>query len=109
MTYAVSLIEKAASDDGKVVCNTPESAVVLGLMKRQNEFTPVEILKGKTDTEYVIGFVDEGNCRLVLLFRHRMPLEQWWLKLRPLLRILAKHESVYISDFIESGVDEVDQ
>jgi 6-phosphofructokinase 1 len=43
------------------------------------------------------------------LFRHRMPLEQWWLKLRPLLRILAKHESVYIGDFIESGVDDVDQ
>ena len=43
------------------------------------------------------------------LFRHRMPLEQWWLKLRPLLRILAKHESVYVSDFIESNVDEVDQ
>ncbi len=43
------------------------------------------------------------------LFRHRMPLEQWWLKLRPLLRILAKHESVYVSDFVESNVDEVDQ
>ena len=42
-------------------------------------------------------------------FRHRMPLEQWWLKLRPLLRILAKHESVYVSDFVESNVDEVDQ
>jgi len=40
-----------ATDDGKVVCNTPESAVVLGLIKRQNEFTPVEILKSKTDIE----------------------------------------------------------
>ncbi|CAF1369610.1 unnamed protein product [Adineta steineri] len=91
VTYAVSLIEKVATPDGKVVCNTPESAVVLGLLKRQSEFTPVEILKPKTDLE------------------HRMPLEQWWLKLRPLLRILAKHESVYIGDFVESGVDEVDE
>jgi 6-phosphofructokinase 1 len=46
---------------------------------------------------------------LFFSFRHRMPLEQWWLKLRPLLRILAKHESVYIGDAVESGVDEVDQ
>ncbi|CAF3500667.1 unnamed protein product [Rotaria socialis] len=90
VTYAVSLIEKAATEDGKVTCNTAESAVVLGLIKRQNEFTPVEILKANTDTE------------------HRMPLEQWWLKLRPLLRILAKHESVYIGDFVETGLEDVD-
>ncbi|CAF2086395.1 unnamed protein product [Rotaria magnacalcarata] len=90
VTYAVSLIEKAATEDGKVICNTAESAVVLGLIKRQNEFTPVEILKANTDTE------------------HRMPLEQWWLKLRPLLRILAKHESVYIGDFVETGLEDVD-
>ncbi|CAF1574620.1 unnamed protein product, partial [Didymodactylos carnosus] len=89
VTYAVSLMEDVATKDGKVVCNTPASAVVLGLMKRQNVFTPVEVLKGRTD------------------FEHRMPVEQWWLKLRPLLRILAKHESVYISDFIESSIDDV--
>jgi len=46
------LIEKSAIANGKVVCNTPESAVVLGLIKRQNEFTPVDYLKTKTDMEY---------------------------------------------------------
>ncbi|CAF0725208.1 unnamed protein product [Rotaria sp. Silwood1] len=91
ISYVVSLFEKSSTGDGKVVSNTAESAVVLGLIKRQNEFTSIEILKTKTDTE------------------HRMPLEQWWLKLRPLLRILAKHESVYISDLVESGVDDIDQ
>jgi len=90
VTYAVQLIEKAATADGKVICDKPDSAVVLGLIKRQSEFTPVESLKAKTDIE------------------HRMPLEQWWLKLRPLLRILAKHESVYIGDYVESGVEELD-
>lgn len=25
----------------------------------------------------------------------RIPKEQWWLKLRPLLRILSKHDSAY--------------
>ena len=24
--------------------------------------------------------------------RHRIPKEQWWLKLRPILKILAKYE-----------------
>ncbi|CAF3365741.1 unnamed protein product [Rotaria socialis] len=91
VSYVVSLIEKSATGDGKVICNTAESAVVLGLLKRQNEFTPIEILKTKTDME------------------HRMPLEQWWLKLRPLLRILAKHETVYVGEVVESNIDEVDQ
>jgi hypothetical protein len=26
------------------------------------------------------------------LCRHRIPKEQWWLKLRPILKILAKYE-----------------
>jgi 6-phosphofructokinase 1 len=35
-------------------------------------------------------------CSLTIFFpRHRIPKNQWWLKLRPLLRILAKHESAY--------------
>lgn len=29
------------------------------------------------------------------IFRQRIPREQWWLKLRPLLRILSKHDSAY--------------
>lgn len=31
--------------------------------------------------------------------RHRIPKEQWWLKLRPLMKILAKYEASYeVSD-----------
>lgn len=33
-------------------------------------------------------------------FRHRIPKHQWWLKLRPLLRILAKHDSSYETESI---------
>ena len=29
-------------------------------------------------------------------FEHRLPKEQWWLKVRPLLRILAQHEELAI-------------
>ena len=28
-----------------------------------------------------------------VVFRHRLPLDQWWLKLRPLIKVLAKHKS----------------
>ena len=54
MTYAVSLIERVATDDGKVICESADSAVVIGLIKRQHEFTPVDSLKSKTDLEYVL-------------------------------------------------------
>ena len=38
-------------------------------------------------------------------------MKQWWMKLRPLLRILAKHsESAYLSDITEviTGIDETE-
>ena len=40
--------------------------------------------------------------------RHRIPLDNWWLKLRPLLRILAKHESVYEVTSVVAVAKEVD-
>lgn len=36
----------------------------------------------------------------------RIPKEQWWLKVRPLLRILAHHESVYMSEIVKNESDE---
>lgn len=41
---------------------------------------------------------------LVLVFcllSHRIPKEQWWLKLRPLMKILAKYKTSY--DVSDSG------
>ncbi|XP_041975430.1 ATP-dependent 6-phosphofructokinase isoform X1 [Aricia agestis] len=55
----------------------PDSACLLGIVKRQYRFTPLEELKGQTN------------------FAQRIPKQQWWMKLRPLLRILAKHDSTY--------------
>ncbi|KAM3967551.1 ATP-dependent 6-phosphofructokinase isoform 2-T2 [Aphomia sociella] len=57
--------------------NTPDSACLLGVVKRQYKFTPLEDLKLQTN------------------FAQRIPRQQWWMKLRPLLRILAKHDSTY--------------
>ncbi|KRY28981.1 6-phosphofructokinase [Trichinella spiralis] len=63
--------------DGRVFTNTPDSAVLLGIQARRSQATPIQEIKKKSD------------------FVHRLPTEQWWLKLRPLLRILAKHDSIY--------------
>ncbi|VDM50353.1 unnamed protein product [Toxocara canis] len=51
------------------------TATLLGVIGRHECFTPVEELADEAD------------------FPHRLPLEQWWMKLRPLLRILAKHDT----------------
>jgi 6-phosphofructokinase 1 len=37
--------------DGGVYINTPESAVMMGVIRRQYRLTPLEALKGDTDFE----------------------------------------------------------
>uniref|UniRef100_H9FVT2 ATP-dependent 6-phosphofructokinase n=1 Tax=Macaca mulatta TaxID=9544 RepID=H9FVT2_MACMU len=60
---------------------TDDSVCVLGISKRNVIFQPVAELKQQTD------------------FEHRIPKEQWWLKLRFLMKILAKYKASYnISD-----------
>uniref|UniRef100_F6PZE7 ATP-dependent 6-phosphofructokinase n=1 Tax=Ciona intestinalis TaxID=7719 RepID=F6PZE7_CIOIN len=60
--------------DGKVVCNSQDSVVLLGMRRRQMLFQPVEDLKADTD------------------FKHRIPNQQWWMQIRPLLRIMAHYQ-----------------
>ncbi|KAG0709937.1 ATP-dependent 6-phosphofructokinase [Chionoecetes opilio] len=67
-------------EDGSVFCQTSDTAALLGLQRRSYTFQPVIDLKERTDWE------------------RRIPKEQWWLKLRPLLRILAKHEGAYFEE-----------
>lgn len=68
--------------------STPQSAVMLGIVRRQYRFTPIQELKLYTD------------------FKHRIPVQQWWLNVRPLLRILAKHESTYVEEGMTVEIDE---
>lgn len=87
------LIEQITANqlpDGTVHCTSPDSIVLLGIVKRFYTFTPIHQLKVETD------------------FKHRIPKHQWWLKLRPLLRILAKHDSVYEEEGIVVADDELD-
>ncbi|XP_056337325.1 ATP-dependent 6-phosphofructokinase, platelet type isoform X2 [Danio aesculapii] len=69
--------------DGRVFANTEDSACLLGMRRRALLFQPVVQLKDETD------------------FVHRIPKEQWWLRLRPLMKILAKYKTSY--DVSDSG------
>ncbi|KAK3743342.1 hypothetical protein QZH41_013914 [Actinostola sp. cb2023] len=75
--WLLDTIKKYKSEDGSINADTPETACVLGIKKAANPFTPVQQLKEETD------------------FEHRLPKKQWWLDIRPLMRILAKHRQVY--------------
>ncbi|KAJ8388128.1 hypothetical protein AAFF_G00146190 [Aldrovandia affinis] len=68
---------------GRVFANTEDTACLLGMRRRALIFQPVVQLKDETD------------------FVHRIPKEQWWLKLRPLMKILAKYKTSY--DVSDSG------
>ncbi|XP_032802366.1 ATP-dependent 6-phosphofructokinase, platelet type isoform X7 [Petromyzon marinus] len=66
---------------GHVFANSDDSACLLGMRRRALEFQPLVTLKSETD------------------FEHRIPKEQWWLKMRAVLKILAKYKASYdISD-----------
>ncbi|XP_063076122.1 ATP-dependent 6-phosphofructokinase, platelet type-like [Engraulis encrasicolus] len=76
---AMQWISKRLQDfyhEGRVYANTEDSACLLGMRRRAMTFQPVTQLKDETD------------------FVHRIPRDQWWLKLRPLMKILAKYKAV---------------
>ncbi|XP_029698857.1 ATP-dependent 6-phosphofructokinase, platelet type isoform X2 [Takifugu rubripes] len=75
--------ETFRQDEGRVFANSEDSCCLLGMRRRALVFQPVVQLKGETD------------------FIHRIPKEQWWLKLRPLMKILAKYKTSY--DVSDSG------
>ena len=63
------------------------TAVVVGLIKNKFEFTDVRTLK-EVNTD----------------FEHRIPLDQWWIRLRALNKIMNKHEALYVSEIQPSGL-----
>uniref|UniRef100_A0AAQ5ZAB4 ATP-dependent 6-phosphofructokinase n=1 Tax=Amphiprion ocellaris TaxID=80972 RepID=A0AAQ5ZAB4_AMPOC len=60
---------------GRIFANSSDSACVLGMKKRSLVFQPLAELAEQTD------------------FEHRIPKIQWWLRLRPILKILAKYKT----------------
>jgi len=84
----IQQIEANKKPDGTVFTKDPSTATLLGVIKQRSHFTPVQELRNQAD------------------FKHRVPYENWWLKLRSLLRILAKHESTYESEGISETFEE---
>ncbi|KAK5860416.1 hypothetical protein PBY51_021894 [Eleginops maclovinus] len=83
---AVQWISRTLKDSykgGQVFANSEDTACLLGMRRRAMVFQPVSQLRDETD------------------FVHRIPKEQWWLKLRPLMKILAKYKTSY--DVSDSG------
>ncbi|XP_030370642.1 ATP-dependent 6-phosphofructokinase isoform X2 [Scaptodrosophila lebanonensis] len=74
--------------NGVINCKSPDTATLLGIVSRQYRFTPLVDLIGETN------------------FDQRIPKKQWWLRLRPLLRILAKHDSAYEEEGMYITVEE---
>ncbi|XP_030044595.1 ATP-dependent 6-phosphofructokinase, platelet type-like [Microcaecilia unicolor] len=77
------LKENYRQDEGRVFANAEDTVCLLGMHRRNLHFQPVVQLKAETD------------------FEHRIPKEQWWLKMRPLMKILAKYKTSY--DVSDSG------
>lgn len=74
LKYIVDLLE--SSGDGSFT--ESNTAVVCGILRNKMAFTAVHSLK------------ENGTD-----FTYRIPLNQWWIKLRPLTGIMAKHEALY--------------
>ncbi|CAM9297384.1 ATP-dependent 6-phosphofructokinase, platelet type-like [Lethenteron reissneri] len=74
---------------GRVFANSDDSVCLLGMQRRAIVFQPVNSLKERTD------------------FERRIPAEQWWLKLRPMLKILAKYRTSYDISDLEGHLEHV--
>ncbi|ULT80557.1 hypothetical protein L5515_016737 [Caenorhabditis briggsae] len=90
LEFLLIQLKENLTGDNKVIAKTPHTATLLGLKGRKVVFTPVQDLKKETD------------------FEHRLPTEQWWLALRPLLRVLARHRSTVESSAVLESVQEED-
>lgn len=86
---AVEFLVKQASantqSDDSVYTDKDDTVVLCGIRQRHMVFTPIKSLVPEVSFEF------------------RLPKNQWWLSLRPLLRILAKHESTYEAEAVDAA------
>ncbi|CAF1008715.1 unnamed protein product [Brachionus calyciflorus] len=86
----VEILNKATEGlpvNERINVSDPNSSVVVGIRRNQIVYTSVFDLLEETD------------------FEHRLPKKQWWLNMRPLIRILGKHEAVYKSEVMTKDED----
>jgi 6-phosphofructokinase 1 len=78
--YLMGQLEKSTTESGSVVTADPCSVCVLGLIGLDCLTTPVTSLKAVTD------------------MKKRIPNDQWWLHLYPLVRVLSRHVELDFTD-----------
>ncbi|XP_017866164.1 PREDICTED: ATP-dependent 6-phosphofructokinase isoform X1 [Drosophila arizonae] len=86
--WLATQIKNNIDSNGVVNCKSTDTATLLGIVSRQYRFTPL------------VDLIADTN------FDQRIPKKQWWLRLRPLLRILAKHDSAYEEEGMYITVEE---
>ncbi|XP_050294013.1 ATP-dependent 6-phosphofructokinase isoform X2 [Anthonomus grandis grandis] len=81
--WMVCQLKNNTDSEGKINCTDPNTACLLGIVKRQYKCTSVHDLKDQTNFE----------CRI--------PKKCWWMIIRPLLRALSINNSFYDKDPLE--------
>lgn len=105
--WLVEQCKKNTQPDGTIRAEDAASACLLGIVRRQYRFTPLADLISETNFEYINNNILQLVLRIMIIYsRQRIPKKQWWLKLRPLLRILAKHDSAYEEEGMYITVEE---
>jgi len=78
VTWLTEQLAHCAARDGTVHAEDPSTATLLGMRTRAYRFQPVQQIKQETD------------------FKFRVPKgDQWWMKIRSIIDILAQHDSTY--------------
>jgi len=90
VSWLTEQLDHFASRDGTVHAETPESATVLGSKQATFAFQPVQELAKQTD------------------FQKRISINQgWWMKLRRINDVLAKHDSIYEKEALDPNTFQI--
>eukprot|EP00093_Oithona_nana_P011499 11499.XXX_630020_632552_1 [CDS] Oithona nana genome sequencing. len=84
------LVDKL-SEEKPITPDSKDTACLLGLRSRVYQFQSVEDLKAETD------------------FQHRRWKRHWWVQIRSIMKILAKHESSYMIESETVTLEEDDK
>eukprot|EP00112_Aurelia_sp_Birch-Aquarium-sp1_P005498 Seg1624.4 transcript_id=Seg1624.4/GoldUCD/mRNA.D3Y31 product="ATP-dependent 6-phosphofructokinase liver type" protein_id=Seg1624.4/GoldUCD/D3Y31 len=77
VAFLIEKIRDNMDENGIVSTTAADTACVLCHVKAQTLFRPVQELEKETD------------------MKNRVPLDNWWLIVRPLLRVLARHKQEF--------------
>ena len=84
------LVDKL-SEEKPITPDSKDTTCLLGLRSRVYQFQSVEDLKAETD------------------FQHRRWKRHWWVQIRSIMKILAKHESSYMIESETVTLEEDDK